>query len=126
MLFLPAAALCCLCSALVAMAAELTQDDLTLTRRAGQQVSSAVDGLISGELLCMVVPEERQRKFRVILYYNRHSCAIGRRYDHPQKNDFSAENKQNGCALKIQKVNVAHSATYYCACYKSAGSHSEK
>ncbi|XP_061587369.1 uncharacterized protein LOC133452165 [Cololabis saira] len=33
MLFLPAAALCCLCSALVAMAAELVQDDVTLTRR---------------------------------------------------------------------------------------------
>ncbi|XP_061587373.1 uncharacterized protein LOC133452169 [Cololabis saira] len=39
MLFLPAAALCCLCSALVAMAAELVQDDVTLTRRVGQSVS---------------------------------------------------------------------------------------
>ncbi|KAI3375167.1 hypothetical protein L3Q82_021072, partial [Scortum barcoo] len=39
MLFLPAAALCCLCSALVAMAAELIQEDLTLTRRVGQNVS---------------------------------------------------------------------------------------
>ncbi|KAI3374134.1 hypothetical protein L3Q82_005999 [Scortum barcoo] len=39
MLFLPAAALCCLCSALVAMAAELIQEDLTLTRRVGQKVS---------------------------------------------------------------------------------------
>ncbi|KAI3374144.1 hypothetical protein L3Q82_005998 [Scortum barcoo] len=39
MLFLLAAALCCLCSALVAMAAELIQEDLTLTRRVGQKVS---------------------------------------------------------------------------------------
>ncbi|KAM9344851.1 uncharacterized protein ABDE67_013745 [Symphorus nematophorus] len=38
MLFLPAAALCCLCSALVAMA-ELIQEDLTLTRRVGEEVS---------------------------------------------------------------------------------------
>ncbi|KAG7222314.1 hypothetical protein INR49_016378 [Caranx melampygus] len=39
MLFLPAAALCCLCSALVAMAAELVQDQLSLTRRVGEPVS---------------------------------------------------------------------------------------
>ncbi|XP_067460850.1 uncharacterized protein [Thunnus thynnus] len=38
MLFLPAAALCCLCSALVAMAADLIQDDLTLTKKAGETV----------------------------------------------------------------------------------------
>ncbi|CAK6981539.1 immunoglobulin kappa light chain-like, partial [Scomber scombrus] len=44
MLFLPAAALCCLCSALVAMAAQLIQDDLTLTRRAGQSVSFSCQG----------------------------------------------------------------------------------
>ncbi|XP_067460845.1 uncharacterized protein [Thunnus thynnus] len=44
MLFLPAAALCCLCSALVAMAAELIQDDLTLTRRAGENVSFSCGG----------------------------------------------------------------------------------
>ncbi|RVE61280.1 hypothetical protein OJAV_G00169620 [Oryzias javanicus] len=36
MLFLPAAALCCLCSALVTMAAELIQSDLTLTKRVGE------------------------------------------------------------------------------------------
>ncbi|XP_067460848.1 uncharacterized protein [Thunnus thynnus] len=39
MLFLPAAALCCLCSALVAMAEELIQEDLTLTKKAGEKVS---------------------------------------------------------------------------------------
>ncbi|XP_067460853.1 uncharacterized protein [Thunnus thynnus] len=40
MLFLPAAALCCLCSALVAMAADLIQKDLTLTRRVADTFNS--------------------------------------------------------------------------------------
>ncbi|XP_067460847.1 uncharacterized protein [Thunnus thynnus] len=44
MLFLPAAALCCLCSALVAMAADLIQDDLTLTRSTGETVSFSCGG----------------------------------------------------------------------------------
>ncbi|XP_068582232.1 immunoglobulin lambda-1 light chain-like [Cebidichthys violaceus] len=44
MLFLPAAALCCLCSALVSMAAQLIQDDLTLTRRVGGKVSFSCRG----------------------------------------------------------------------------------
>ncbi|GLD70590.1 uncharacterized protein AKAME5_002190800, partial [Lates japonicus] len=39
MLFLPAAALCCLCSALVAMAADLVQDQLSLTKRVSESVS---------------------------------------------------------------------------------------
>uniref|UniRef100_A0A096M2U2 Immunoglobulin V-set domain-containing protein n=1 Tax=Poecilia formosa TaxID=48698 RepID=A0A096M2U2_POEFO len=39
MLFLPAAALCWLGSALAAMATQLVQDDLTLTRREGESVS---------------------------------------------------------------------------------------
>ncbi|RVE61281.1 hypothetical protein OJAV_G00169630 [Oryzias javanicus] len=44
MLFLPAAALCCLCSALVSMAAELIQGDLTLTRGVGETVSFSCGG----------------------------------------------------------------------------------
>ncbi|XP_070830086.1 zinc finger protein 665-like [Chaetodon trifascialis] len=44
MLLLPAAALCCLCSALAAMAAELIQSDLTLTRRVGEKVSFSCGG----------------------------------------------------------------------------------
>ncbi|MED6269064.1 hypothetical protein CHARACLAT_029148, partial [Characodon lateralis] len=43
MLFLPAAALCCLCSALAAMATQLTQD-LTMTMSAGQSVSFSCGG----------------------------------------------------------------------------------
>ncbi|XP_078101783.1 uncharacterized protein LOC144514867 [Sander vitreus] len=44
MLFLPAAALCCLCSALAAMATQLIQEDLTLTRRVGGNVSFSCRG----------------------------------------------------------------------------------
>uniref|UniRef100_H2LR08 Ig-like domain-containing protein n=1 Tax=Oryzias latipes TaxID=8090 RepID=H2LR08_ORYLA len=43
-------------------------------------------------------------------------------YGHPQKDDFSALKTQTGCELKINKVKVDHSASYYCICW----SHSEK
>ncbi|KAG8013715.1 hypothetical protein GBF38_015714, partial [Nibea albiflora] len=98
MLFLPAAALCCLCSALVAMAAELTQDDLTLTRRAGEQVSFSCGQIGQCDSGALWYQKKDKETFRVILWYYRDICKIGESYDHPQKNDFSAENKQNGCA----------------------------
>ncbi|GLD68606.1 uncharacterized protein AKAME5_001991900 [Lates japonicus] len=50
MLFLPAAALCCLCSALVAMGEDLVQDQLSLTKRVGQSVSFSC-----GTASCVVV-----------------------------------------------------------------------
>ncbi|XP_063318286.1 immunoglobulin lambda-1 light chain-like [Pelmatolapia mariae] len=120
MLFLPAAALCCLCSALVTMAAEqLIQDDLTLTRRVGESVSFSC-----GETeLCdddWIFWYQKNETFRVIGYTDKSdaACTLETGYDHPQGDDFSAENKKNGCELKIEKVKLDHSATYYCKCYK--------
>ncbi|KAL3989052.1 hypothetical protein ACER0C_013370 [Sarotherodon galilaeus] len=116
MLFLPAAALCCLCSALVTMAAEqLIQDDLTLTRRVGESVSFRCGGTEQCSSSVYWYQKKEKETFRVILYIDKSSGYIEKGYGHPQKDDFSAVNKQNGCELKIEKVKLDHSATYYCS-----------
>nr|XP_046263543.1 immunoglobulin lambda-1 light chain-like [Scatophagus argus] len=120
MLFLPAAALCCLCSALAAMAAQLTQDQLSLTRRVGQNVSFSCEGTDQCSSSYMFWYQKKDTEtFRRILRLSRSGCSIEHRFDHPQKNDFSVVREQNGCELKIQTVKLLHSATYYCACWKS-------
>ncbi|XP_073347428.1 immunoglobulin lambda-1 light chain-like [Pagrus major] len=120
MLFLPAAALCCLCSALVAMAAQLSQDDLTLTRRVDGDVSFSCRGTDQCYSDWVRWYQKKDTEtFTRILRINKNSCNIDYTYNHPQQNDFSVVKNQNGCELKIQKVKLLHSATYYCSCQKS-------
>ncbi|KAL3989047.1 hypothetical protein ACER0C_013365 [Sarotherodon galilaeus] len=118
MLFLPAAALCCLCSALVTMAAEqLIQEDLTLTRRVGESVSFSC----AGNEQCDdrdIDWYQKNETFRMILRIDTNDCGVKSGYGHPQKDDFSVGDKQNGCKLQIEKVKPDHSATYYCVCVK--------
>ncbi|XP_067462950.1 immunoglobulin lambda-1 light chain-like [Thunnus thynnus] len=118
MLFLPAAALCCLCSALVAMAAELIQDDLTLTRRAGEKVSFScgTDQCISERPFVYWYQKKDTETFTYILDIDMTNGIVDRSSNHPQKDDFSFVNKGNGWELLIQTVQLSHSATYYCSC----------
>uniref|UniRef100_A0A8P4FZI7 Ig-like domain-containing protein n=1 Tax=Dicentrarchus labrax TaxID=13489 RepID=A0A8P4FZI7_DICLA len=103
------------------MAAELSQDHLTLTRRVGQTVSFSCGGTDQCDSNYVVWYQKKDTEtFTRILYFNKNTCNIGYRYNHTQKDDFSAVNKGNGCELKIQTVKLSHSATYYCSCYKSA------
>ncbi|XP_036941182.1 immunoglobulin lambda-1 light chain-like [Acanthopagrus latus] len=120
MLFLPAAALCCLCSVLVAMAAQLIQDDLTLTRRVDGDVSFSCRGtdLCASNYVWWYQKKDTETFTRILLI-ELSDCSIANTYDHPQKNDFSVVNNQKACELEIQKVKLLHSATYYCSCYKS-------
>ncbi|XP_065325655.1 uncharacterized protein LOC135932218 [Pelmatolapia mariae] len=122
MLFLPAAALCCLCSALVTVTAEqLIQDDLTLTRRVGESVSFSCGGTEQCDRDWIYWYQKKENEtFKVILDIDKTNGDIDKTYGHPQKDDFSAQNKQNGCELKIKKIKRDHSATYYCFCW-SAG-----
>ncbi|XP_062286523.1 uncharacterized protein LOC133991925 [Scomber scombrus] len=125
MLFLPAAALCCLCSALVAMAAQLSQDDLTLTRRAGETVSFSCRGTEqcdSGYYVFWYQKKDTETFTRILYIYMSSGTVEKDYYNHPQKDDFSAAKKQNNYELQIQTVQLSHSATYYCSCWKS-GSH---
>ncbi|XP_049927756.1 immunoglobulin lambda-1 light chain-like [Epinephelus moara] len=126
MLLLPAAALCCLCSVLVAMAAELIQDDLTLTRRAGEKVSFTCrrTDQCSTDYVHWFQKKDTGT-FTKILEIKKTNCQVYSGYNHPQEADFSAVNKQNGCELEIQKVKPSHSATYYCYCWGN-NPHSEK
>ncbi|XP_062284307.1 uncharacterized protein LOC133990149 [Scomber scombrus] len=119
MLFLPAAALCCLCSALVAMAAQLIQDDLTLTRRAGENVSFSCRGTGQCDSSYVLWYQKKDKEtFTVILDIILDDGDVDKGYNHPQKDDFSAVETQNGWELQIQTVQLSHSATYYCSCYK--------
>ncbi|XP_044223549.1 uncharacterized protein LOC122993454 [Thunnus albacares] len=120
MLFFPAAALCCLCSALVAMAAELIQDDLTLTRRAGKKVSFSCGGTnqcSSSYQYVFWYQKKDTDTFTRILRIDMSNGDEDKGYNHPQKDDFSVVRTNNGCELKIQKVKLSHSATYYCSCW---------
>ncbi|XP_004078829.1 immunoglobulin lambda-1 light chain [Oryzias latipes] len=118
MLFLPAAALCCLCSALVAMAAELSQEDLTLIRAVGESVSFSCGGTqpCSGSYIYWY-QKKNTETFKPILRFDQNSRVAYDGYGHPQKDDFSALKTQTGCELKINKVKVDHSASYYCICW---------
>ncbi|XP_053188661.1 uncharacterized protein LOC128372589 [Scomber japonicus] len=121
MLFLPAAALCCLCSALVAMAAQLIQDGLTLTKRAGETVSFSCRGTEQCYSYGYVLWYQKKdtETFTVILNIDISSGRVDKdRYNHPQKDDFSAAKNQTIYELQIQTVQLSHSATYYCSCVK--------
>ncbi|XP_041659570.1 immunoglobulin kappa light chain-like [Cheilinus undulatus] len=119
MLLLPAAALCCLCSALVSTATELIQDDLTLTRRVGEKVSFRCGGTDQCGSYVYWYQKKESETFRLILDINRNSGALDKRYNHPQKDDFSSVNKGNGWELQIQRVKLSHSASYFCSCWYS-------
>ncbi|XP_023251410.1 uncharacterized protein LOC111646202 [Seriola lalandi dorsalis] len=117
MLFLPAAALCCLCSALVAMAAELIQDQLSLTRRVGETVSFSCGGTGQCDYDGVFWYQKKEtQSFSLILYINTRDGKIESGYNHPQKDDFTAVNNQNGWELQIKNIKLSHSASYYCSC----------
>uniref|UniRef100_A0AAX7TFX5 Ig-like domain-containing protein n=1 Tax=Astatotilapia calliptera TaxID=8154 RepID=A0AAX7TFX5_ASTCA len=121
MFFLQAAALCCLSSALFTMATELIQNDLTLTRRAGESVSFSCGGTDQCSTAVVYWYQNKvSDKFRVIIGINRRTGAITSDYNHPQQNDFSAVVKQNSWALELKTVKVIHSAIYYCSCSQSS------
>ncbi|XP_028256200.1 immunoglobulin lambda-1 light chain-like [Parambassis ranga] len=128
MLLLPAAALCCLCSALVSMAADLIQDDASLTRRVGGNVSFSCGGLQQcGNSYVFWYQKKDKDTFRVILDIDKSDGDIDKSYSsHPQKDDFSAVKTQKGWELELKTVKEDHSATYYCSCWLSGSSHSER
>ena len=114
----------CFSTALVAMAAELIQDDLTLTKGAGEKVSLSCGGTDQCSYYVFWYQKKDTETFTRILYIDKSNDNVAKPYNHPQQDDFSAVRKKNGCQLLIQTVKLSHSATYYCSCWK--GSHSEK
>ncbi|XP_078143937.1 immunoglobulin lambda-1 light chain-like [Centroberyx gerrardi] len=123
MLFLPSVALCCFSTAAVAMAAELLQDQLSLTSREDEKVSFSCKNTDQCYTYYVFWYQKKETEtFRVILDIDRReskNCKVDSGYNHPQKDDFSAVRTENGCELRINKVKLLHSATYYCSCGKS-------
>uniref|UniRef100_A0A3P9L4D7 Ig-like domain-containing protein n=1 Tax=Oryzias latipes TaxID=8090 RepID=A0A3P9L4D7_ORYLA len=99
------------------MAAELSQEDLTLIRGVGESVSFSCGGTqpCSGSYIYWY-QKKNTETFKPILRYDQNSRVAYDGYGHPQKDDFSALKTQTGCELKINKVKVDHSASYYCIC----------
>uniref|UniRef100_A0A8C7YBD4 Ig-like domain-containing protein n=1 Tax=Oryzias sinensis TaxID=183150 RepID=A0A8C7YBD4_9TELE len=111
----------CVSAALVAMAAELIQEDLTLTRRVGESVSFSCGGIQPCDN--KNIPWFQMKEtFRPILWIRRSDGEINKPYNHPQQDDFTAKKTQSGSELKINKVKVDHSASYYCS-YKQNVKH---
>ncbi|XP_078790958.1 immunoglobulin lambda-1 light chain-like [Oryzias latipes] len=103
------------------MAAELIQEDLTLTRRVGQSVSFSCGGIqecSSSYSYRFWYQKKEIETFRLILVFDESNGNINKGFGHPQQDDFTPEKTQSGSELKINKVKVDHSASYYCSCWK--------
>ncbi|KAF0046417.1 hypothetical protein F2P81_000050 [Scophthalmus maximus] len=101
MRLLPAAALCCLCSALVAMAAQPIQEQLSLTRTVGDAASFSCGGTDG----CYVIWFQKKdtETFRVILGVDSDG-SVDSDFNHPQVGDFTAERKQSIYEPLVQPV----------------------
>ncbi|XP_041849500.1 T cell receptor beta chain MC.7.G5-like [Melanotaenia boesemani] len=117
MLFLPAA-LCWLCSALVAMAAELIQDQLSKTTRADATISLKCTGTNQCDKKQVYWYQQKEGdSLQTILRVDLNDGTVNKRYGHSQRDDFEAMITAD---LVIKQVKFEHAATYYCSCYKSA------
>ncbi|XP_075993640.1 immunoglobulin lambda-1 light chain-like isoform X2 [Genypterus blacodes] len=114
MFLLPAAALC---SVLVTMAAQLIQDQVSVTRRAGEKVSFSCGGTDQCGTYVGWTQKREKETFRLIFGIILSNCKVNSGSNHPQKDDFTAvSHGTRSCELQINKVKLSHSATYYCVC----------
>ncbi|XP_038125858.1 immunoglobulin lambda-1 light chain-like [Cyprinodon tularosa] len=127
MLFLPAAALCCLCSGLVAMATELVQDRLSVVAKAKTTVSLKCSGTDNCEKKQVYWYQKTEKDpFRAVLRIDLTDGNVNNRYSHPNKDDFTATKEKYGCTLVIKEVKVEHEGTYFCVCWKASGGSADK
>ncbi|XP_056452322.1 uncharacterized protein LOC130387322 [Gadus chalcogrammus] len=120
MLLLSRAAWSSLCLAVVAMAAELTQDQVSWTRSKGKAVSFRCTNTEQcGSNYIYWYQKKESETFTLILDIDKSNGDLDKRYNHPQKDDFSSVLKENSWELLLQEVKASHSATYYCSCWIS-------
>ncbi|KAJ8272918.1 hypothetical protein GJAV_G00094970 [Gymnothorax javanicus] len=98
----------------------LTQRDLSLTKREGNTVSihCEASGLSSDDYVHWYQKKDEE-PFRRLLYI---SNADGSKFPDStltkdEKDSFSTDKTQSRFDLKIQKLQKAHAAIYYCACW---------
>ncbi|XP_029688199.1 uncharacterized protein [Takifugu rubripes] len=113
------AALCFLCSGLVVIETQLTQDQISVTRRAGKIASISCGGIDDCNYNYVLWYQKKESgTFERLLDIVKSSSQITR-YSHAEKDDFSARIQQNNCELIISSVKPSHAASYYCSCWKS-------
>ncbi|KAK0156119.1 Immunoglobulin lambda-1 light chain [Merluccius polli] len=117
MLLLSRAAWSALCLAVVAMAAELTQDQVSWSRREGTAVSFRCTNTDQCSSAYIYWYQKKETEtFTMILAIRKSDGNLGKGFNHPQQDDFSSVLKENSYELLLQRVKVSHSATYYCSC----------
>ncbi|XP_023994090.1 immunoglobulin lambda-1 light chain-like [Salvelinus sp. IW2-2015] len=104
---------------LMSVAGQKLDQEISWTRTQGQAVSFSCEYNDQCGTYVFWYQKKDGEPFTLILDIKKGNCAVDARYNHPQKDDFSSV-RNNRCDLKIQLVKVSHSATYYCACYRSA------
>ncbi|CAL8313492.1 unnamed protein product [Gadus morhua 'NCC'] len=97
MLLLSRAAWSSLCLAVVAMAAELTQDQVSWTRREGENVTFRCTNTDQCANYILWYQKKETKTFTVILRIQKSNGNIYKGYNHPQKDDFSSVLKENSC-----------------------------
>eukprot|EP00063_Salmo_salar_P041700 XP_014016535.1 PREDICTED: uncharacterized protein LOC106580239 [Salmo salar] len=102
----------------MSVAGQKLDQEISWTRTQGQAVSFSCKDNDQCATYVFWYQKKDGEPFTLILDIRKGNCAVDARYNHPQKDDFSAM-RNNNCDLKIQLVKVSHSATYYCACYRS-------
>ncbi|XP_075993638.1 Ig heavy chain Mem5-like [Genypterus blacodes] len=121
MFLLPAAALC---SVLVTMAAQPIQDQVSVTRRAGEEVSFSCGGTDQCGTYLRWYQKREKETFRLILFIDMSDGEVISGSNHPQEDDFTAvRHGTRSCELQINEVKLSHSATYYCQCLIRGGDH---
>uniref|UniRef100_A0A674MBP7 Immunoglobulin domain-containing protein n=1 Tax=Takifugu rubripes TaxID=31033 RepID=A0A674MBP7_TAKRU len=104
---------------LVVIETQLTQDQISVTRRAGKSASIRCGGINDCDYNYVFWYQKKESgMFEVLLYVVKSSGSITR-YSHADQDDFSAKIQQNNCELLIFSVKPSHAASYYCSCWKS-------
>ncbi|XP_070993566.1 immunoglobulin lambda-1 light chain-like [Oncorhynchus clarkii lewisi] len=103
----------------VAVAGQILDQEISLTKKKGEAVSFSCEYNDQCVSYVFWYQKKDREPFTLILDIAKSNCAVDASYNHPQKDDFSSV-RNNRCDLKIQFVKVSLSATYYCACYRSA------
>ena len=106
-------------TAVVAMAAELTQDQVSWTRREGAAVSFRCTNTDQCGDYIRWYQKKKDETFTIIIIIDKSDGQVHKGYSHPQEDDFSSVSKENSWELSLQKVKASHSATYYCSCWIS-------
>ncbi|XP_029688202.1 uncharacterized protein [Takifugu rubripes] len=114
------AALCFLCSGLVVIETQPTQDQISVTSRAGKSASISC-GRIDECGYVFWYQKKESGTFELLLYVDKSNGKITR-YSHADQDDFSAKIQQNNCELIISSVKPSHAASYYCSCVMIVGS----